>query len=341
MLPFGKKNLVGVDIGSYSVKVVSLKGSPGSYTLSAAACFRLPRQGGSALPVTGEILSGFLRSIKAHGKDAASVMTGPSLVFRHLYLPPMPEKDLKEAVSWEIRKESSIPQSELVSDYLEGAGKMDGKASVIAFAARKRDVDSIISLFREAGSELKSIDVVPSALLASFDLSTVWEGDMNYAMLDIGDLKSTLAIFKNRKLAFVREITFGGSDITRAISAALDKDEEEAEVLKAAIRLEHGSDDKAVKVTASNVERLCSDLHRSFDYYQAQFREGFVGKLFLSGGTARLKGIETYVSEILNIPVFVDDPLRKIKITKGFDKNELGEIAPCLAVAAGLATRVA
>ncbi|MBI5453877.1 MAG: type IV pilus assembly protein PilM [Deltaproteobacteria bacterium] len=342
----GKRNLIGVDIGSYSVKVVALVGTEGAYTLGGAALFRLPREGDEAAPVTPPFLSGILKAKRIRGSRAAALMSGPSLIFKHLKLPVMPEKDLKEAVRWEVRKDLAIAVSpaDLVLDYMTAAKAAkpgDNTLSIIAFAAVRGDVERSISLFRDAGLELRVLEVVPSALLFSFNANNAWEPGVNYAMLDIGETKSTLAILKDKRLSFAREIGIGGADFTKFLASGMGKPVEDAEEYKIAFGLtaDDGKEDKARKILSQAVERLCTEVQRSFDYFQAQFREGSVSKLFLSGGSARLKGMEEFVSNIIAVPVFKDDPLRSIRIPKGFDTADLSDIAPCLTVATGLAAR--
>jgi len=345
MLP-GKNNLIGVDIGSYSVKVVSLVGAEGSYTLAGAALFRLPSEGGEAAPMTPSFLSGILQAKRIKGRRAAALMNGPSLIFKHLKLPIMPEKDLKEAVRWEVRKDLAIAVSptDLILDYMSAAKAAkpgDNTVSIVAFAAVRSDVERTIALFRDAGLELRVLEVVPSALLFSFNINNAWEPGVNYAMLDIGETKSTLAIFKDKRLSFTREIGMGGADFTKCLASGLSKPEEDAEDYKIAFGLiaEDDDEDKVKKLLSQAVERLCTEVQRSFDYFQAQFREGSVAKLFICGGSSRLKGIEAVISRMIAVPIFKDDPLRSIKIPKAFDRAELAEIAPCLTVAVGLAAR--
>lgn len=333
------KNLIGVDIGSYSVKLVAFNGRPGAYSLKSAACFRLPSEHGRTKPMEPGLLSEFVRSQKAAGRRAAALFTGHSLIFKHLHLPQMPERDLKEAVKWEIRKEISIAPEDLVSDYvLAGQGK-DNTLSIIAFAAVKNEIESEMRLFREAGVDLWALDAAPTALLSAFDLNNEWEPGVNYGMLDIGEAKSTFAILRNRALSFVREITIGGKDVTASLAQSLKIGRDEAEEMKVKSGLT--GDSAAIKALTAPLERLSTELQRSIDYYQAQFREGGVSRLFLSGGTARMTGIEGLITNLIGIQSYADDPLRKVKIPGGIDAQAIGAIAPCLSIAAGLAARAA
>lgn len=343
MFPFRDKNLIGVDIGSYSIKVVKLKGAKGSYTLEAAACVKLPRESASDRLAVSGLISEIIRSRKVGGACAATVISGKSLILRHIYLPQMPEKDLKEAVRWEIRKEVAFPPNELVCDYIiasAAAKTSENMLSIIAFAARKNDVEGTMNIFRDAGLELKVIDAVPSALTAAFDANNGWEEGVNYAMLDIGEAKSTLAIFKNQRLGFAREISYGGADLTTAVAQGMNKDASQAEEYKIAFGLsEAQGGSPEARLLSQSLDGLSTEIHRSFDYYYAQFREGAVSKLFLSGGTSRLKGIEDFLTKAIGISCFTHDPLRKVSVPAKADNDALRSVAPCLNVAVGLATR--
>ncbi len=343
MFPLTDKNLIGIDIGSYSVKFVHLEGDPDSYTLKAASCVRVGKDGWERLQGP---LGGFVKFHNLKGKRFAGLMSGHSLTFRHLNLHVMPEKEMKDAVKLEIIKEAGNPPDEIVCDYVlaGGEGRTSGGNTrpVIAFAAMKSDVEKTMNFYKNAGLELKVLEAVPTALLSAFDMNNSWGEGENYAMLDIGLYKSTLAILKNRRLVFAREISIGGSDLTHTFSQVLFKEEEDADEYKSVHGLDApaGETDPLKKLLVSPLEALCSELHRSFDYYQAQFRQGHVAKIFLSGGTARLKGIEGFMTGVLGIPSFADDPFRSVNLHSNIDKDELRSIAPCMTVAAGLAARM-
>lgn len=330
---FGHGPYTGIDIGASSLKAVSISGRKGAYTLKAAAYIKLPPEArhGELAPA---VLSEFLKANSIPVSKTGVLMTGHSLMFRHFYLPPMPDKDLKEAVKWEIRKEVAIPPADLISDFVtaDSAPRPDGKLSIIAFAGVRKEIDSILAFFKEAGVHVKVIEVVPTSLLASFCLNNTCEKNENQAMLDIGETKSTLAVFRNRGLAFAREISIGGQDFTRAAALYLRKSDEAEEYKHGAAATE------ASEVFSKPVERLTSEIHRSFDYFQAQFREGSVSKLFLTGGTARLKGLDSLIGEATGIPTFIDDPLRKLRSS---GDGSLSGQGPLFSTAVGLAIRAA
>lgn len=344
MLPFADGNLIGVDIGSTSIKIAHFKGGKGSYTLKAAAYSKLPAGPDAA---AGKLPPGFISELIASngikGGKVCALASVRSLAFSHLNVPVMPENEMKEAVRWEVRKETGLPPSDLVSDFTYTGAQKTGENTVpvIAFSAKRSEVDGLMAIFKDSGLEVRVIDTAHTALLAAFDLNNVWEDGVNYSMVDIGAVKATLVIMKNRRLMFAREISFGGMELTSALAEGLGKEESVAEEYKITHGLKppEGEGAEARRILTTHLTGLCRELHRSFDYYQAQFREGAVSRLFLCGGTARIKGIDGFVTETLGIESFVDDPFRKVGIPGGFDRERLKLIAPCMSIAVGLATR--
>lgn len=338
------KGCAAVDIGSYAIKVAKIKGKGGSRSLESVGYSRLDH---IAAPEDSSKISEMIRNLfNAHRiktKRVATVLSGGSLTLAHLYLPNMPKKDMKEAVRWEMRKQVAFSPEELVCDYASIGEVKKGEEtmlSLIAFGATRKDVERLIKIIEDASLEPITVDVTPMAMLASFDYSNEWEDGVNYSMIDIGDSKSTLAIFKERKLMFAREIPIAGKEMTTAVmnKTGWDYDASEKEKIRCGVS-QSGKDEQGVADAVSGVcERLAAEAHRSFDYYQAQFREGGIGKIFLCGGTAKLKGIDDFFANILGTPCFIDDPLRNIKVEpKRFDAARVGEFAPDLTVTIGLA----
>lgn len=344
MFFLNRGNLIGVDIGSYAVKAVKIKGKGDNRSLEAVGYSKI---GHINIPQDNLILARLLRTIfnthKINAKKIAAIFSGGSLIHLPMYLPNMPRKDMKEAVRWEMQKHITFPHDELVYDFTTIGEVKKGEdlmVFLIAFGAQKNDVKQLINIFEDASLEPISINVTPMAMLASFDYNNIWDANINYSMIDIGDLKSTVAIFKDKKLMFTREIPIAGKGITTAVMQKLACNENIAEMEK--IRCQITSSNKKgtgiEESIAVVVEQLAAEVHRSFDYYQAQFRESGINKLFLCGGSSKLKGIDDFFANILGVPCFIDDPLRNIKIeSKKFEIVKIKEFATDLSIAVGLA----
>jgi len=206
MFIFDRANLTGIDVGSYAVKIVKIKGKGSNRSLEALGYSRLDNAQSEDGSKLSETFRNLFHAHKIKTKKVAVVLSGGSLAIEHLYLPNMPKKDMKEAVRWEMRKKISFSPEELVCDFTTIGEVTRGEKSVIsliAFGARKKDVEQLMKTLEDANLEPHRIDVSPMAMLACFDYNNEWEDGVNYSMIDIGDSKSMLAIFKDRRRGIV------------------------------------------------------------------------------------------------------------------------------------------
>jgi type IV pilus assembly protein PilM len=83
---------------------------------------------------------------------------------------------------------------------------------------------------------------------------------------------------------------------------------------------------------------LVTELRRSLDYYRNNTGHG-IDRMLICGGTARLPGLDTFLSAQLGLPVEVANPLRSVGVPAKMDQSYLQEVAPVFAVSLGLAVR--
>ena len=336
--PF-KKNLLGVDIGSSSIKVVKLKQRGGACTLTRAGYEKLPTEASG--PLVSEALRTLLKIQGIGSGRVASAIDGKSLTFRDIRLPKMPEGDLREAVRWEIKKGIDFPEDAVI-DYVVNDEVIEGgktTLSILAFAVKKEEVSGHAGILKEASLILDAIDVGPMALLSAFDYNYAAEKDKRYAILDIGASKTTLAIVFKSTLRFTRYIPLGGNDITTAIQNAEGTYFQAAEEDKVRYAPVLDESSEAVQSSVKSfIEGLSQELRSSLRYYQAQLREGAVDGILISGGCSRIKEIAGYLENALGIPTALYDTMRGVKI-KVSGSADIPSLSPLLAIAFGLALR--
>lgn len=85
---------------------------------------------------------------------------------------------------------------------------------------------------------------------------------------------------------------------------------------------------------------ILSEVRRSLEYYQGRTPDGRVDEILLCGGSANLKGLDTFLATELGIPTRVADPLQYAPlISRTVSAEQAAQIAPSLAVAIGLGAR--
>lgn len=87
------------------------------------------------------------------------------------------------------------------------------------------------------------------------------------------------------------------------------------------------------------LNKLLSEIRRSFDYYETQSRKKNVERVVLLGGSAKLKNVNRFLASKLGIPVEHFAPFRNIEVGKNIDSEQLAEKDFQLGVCLGLALR--
>ncbi|MDO8444491.1 MAG: type IV pilus assembly protein PilM [Deltaproteobacteria bacterium] len=338
---FSRKNLTGLDIGSTSIKFVKLSEEGKSYLLVDAGYVKLGHEAGEDETIDG--LKRLLRQYGIRNEKVSSLLVSKSMIFTEMILPAMPDADLKEAVRWEIKKVMDSQEDTVIDYIINNETVEDGKKklSILAFAVRRDEVLHHVKLLKDASLIPAALDVGPMALLSAFDYNYGWEKEKRYAILDIGASKTTLSILSSGSVRFIRFIPLAGNDITRSIQDEEHIDFQAAEDKKVQYASSPDEAQSSVqKAIASFIEGMTMEVRRSFIYYKAQKREGEIDGVLISGGCAKIKGIDRLIGDSIGIPTAVYDITRGVAVSKELlDSAKLPDLSPLLVEAFGLALR--
>jgi type IV pilus assembly protein PilM len=87
-------------------------------------------------------------------------------------------------------------------------------------------------------------------------------------------------------------------------------------------------------------EPICSEIERSVDYFRSTFGGDYIKRIYLSGGSSRIAGLISHLSQRLNIETESINPLLKIGYNKkNIDAGKIDSIKTIGAVAIGLGLR--
>lgn len=119
---FRSKNLIGVDIGSHTVKVCQVHKIGDRYELENYGTAEIYKHGRSADDLASgkqlkvDALKRALEDGNIRGHHAVSAVSGESIIVRYLQLPEMPECELKQALQWEAEEYIPFRLSEVNLD---------------------------------------------------------------------------------------------------------------------------------------------------------------------------------------------------------------------------------
>lgn len=335
-----KKDIVGIDIGTGSIKVVQLKKNGMLTRLIGYGQMTVPEnyiiEGIIAEPEKlAELTKKFFETGvwgKITAKRVCTSLPEAKIFTRTITLPHMNDKAMTEAVIWEASQTIPMAMSDLYLDYqVIGSSLDDPKNDEIIYAAApKAIVDSYLQFFNILGFEIEGIETSLTAIIrAAVSKKLVKEAVL---VIDIGGTTTNLAVF-DRVIRVTGSTLIGGDHITYRVAQALGIDEKEAEKIK-----KQKSTDKEKLRQAVDVEvtEITKEATKMINFYEEKNkRANPVSRVIFCGGSASLDTLGDIFKEKLGITAEVGNPWANISVypLKSVPKEE----APAYTNAVGLA----
>ncbi|MEN6356774.1 MAG: type IV pilus assembly protein PilM [Armatimonadota bacterium] len=357
---FSKETTVGIDIGSSCIKAVEIEPTARGWELANAAVTPTPadavKEGVvvNILDVAQEVRS-LLKEAGIHATGAICAISGSQVIVRQVQFPKMPEAILRKSIKYEASKhisssmEDSVVEFEILSDVPDS-----NEMNVMLVAAPSEMVDSRVKVMESAGLEPRMVDIEAFALIRSlveFSASDEYL-HKSVALIDMGASHTDVNIVSKGDFALTRNIPIAGNSFTNAIKSLTGASFDDAECMK--IEMAKGypldqisamdDENRNWKVVQPLLDELIREIRRSIHFYQSQFPEGsadtMVGKIVLTGGTARMPGMDAYMSAKLSIPTVISEVFKQTAIsTNRVPESFISEHGPILAVGTGLALK--
>ncbi|MDI6733356.1 MAG: pilus assembly protein PilM [Planctomycetota bacterium] len=321
----------GIDIGHSYIKVVQIEPSFRGFRLVGIARLRNelpPEKEGS----TSSTLRSFARSqvtrLFTQGGLVPSRcvigISGKNINLRVIQMPPIKSPiRFKKMMEYELLQMGGKSGEKLYSDYchLILPDKSYPEIPILVGMAKSDFVDEEIARLRR--TYLSVQEVCPNAIALSYALreNEAVKPDEVFLLVDIGAVNTEMVIHRGEHLIFARNIAGGGRNLTETIQNRLEVSAQEAEQLKISScsmlprETEISGEDKTIQeALRSGVGQIQSAIESAISFAQAQLKiDGLsANKIFISGGTANLKGLAGYLGETLNRPVEVFNPFKNI-----------------------------
>ena len=343
----GKKNLVGLDIGSSAVKAVELARKGPALQLLNLGFENLQTD----TIVDGQIMelnnvSNVIAHIFAEHQirttRVAAGVSGHSVIVKNIVLPHMSDEELQESFSWHAEEHIPFDIGDVNLDY-QLTSKSSESLHVLMAACKSDKINNVKQAIQLAGKQPVIIDIDAFALQNCYEVNyQPREGEI-VALLNVGAATMNINILNGTRSIFARDASVGGSQYTSLLQKELGISFEQAEAVKRGMSLPDGIEAKPIQPIIEAVsETLALEVKKTFDFYRttAQESEATIQKILLAGGGSKLPGLPDFLAARFDIPVDVFDPFRTIEVdaTK-FDPDYMREIVPEMAVAVGLALR--
>ncbi|HEV8367478.1 MAG TPA: type IV pilus assembly protein PilM [Pyrinomonadaceae bacterium] len=343
----GKKNLVGLDIGSSSIKAVELTKKGANLQLLNMGFENLQTDtivDGQIMELNNvsDVISNIFNEHQIRTPRVAAGVSGHSVIVKNIVLPQMSQEELQESFSWHAEEHIPFDIADVNLDY-ELTSKSSESLHVLMAACKSDKIANVKQAIQLAGKQPVIIDVDAFALQNCYEVNYRPKAGEVVALLNIGAATMNINILNGTRSVFARDASVGGSQYTSLLQKELGLSFEQAEGVKRGMPLPEGAEARPIQPIIEAVsDILALEVRKTMDFYRATADEGetAIQKILLAGGGSKLPGLGDYLAKRFEIPVEVFNPFRQIEVDdKKFDPDYMREIIPEMAVAVGLALR--
>jgi type IV pilus assembly protein PilM len=353
-----KNQLVGLDIGSHSIKLVEIEDTNKGRILKNFGIIGLPQEAiveGAIkeMEIVSSAIKTLFKNLKVKNKNVVTSISGYSVIVKKISILKRGDAELETTIQEEAEQYIPFDIKDVNLDFeiLTPAGVSEEKEKaeekgdksfmdVMLVAAKKDIVEDYVSLLQLTGLNPAILDVDAFALQNAFELSA---GTVSgcYAIVNIGAEELGINAIKDGISIFTRDSAYGGYQINEAIMSKLDVPYNEAEKIKlGGAKLESKERGMLEEIFTQVISGWVNEIKRALDFLSTTYPDQSIEKILISGGSSRIPGFQKYLEQETDIPVEEMNPFVNLQISeKAFDPKYLSYMAPQAAVAVGLALR--
>lgn len=305
--------LVGVDIGTTSIKVCTLKNIKNVLTLQNIIKKTyeqdLLNDGHVVdLDFVAQELKQLFSDNKIKTKNVACALSSYSVITKKISMPFLEESALEKTINTEVENVIPFPLKDIYySYYVMGVdAEKENTVNIQIVAAKKEIVDGYMAVFNMAGLNLQILDV---------DIFTVTNlieqlyspKDFSVVAVDIGASVTNIAILKGENIEFTREILMGGKYLTNQIEKTTKLSYREAEEKKIT------GDSDVLYLFEDFIFNIASEINKTIKFYLATKPKESIEMVYLTGGSSMVQGLKEKITEDTGVAVEVINPFLILK----------------------------
>lgn len=342
------KRSFGLDIGASTIKAVEIVQDKQGLKLNACIISPTPPKGMlSESPLDEEEMA---QAIKKTVNDAG--ITGKRLNLalpenqvytKVVEMPYLSDRELSSAIYWEAEQYIPIPLANvsLAWTVLKKPLKPvpSEKMEVLMVGAPTLIVKKYQKVVEMAGFNINTLETEILSVVRS--LSSAMSANATTSptiIVSIGAVSTSLAIVIGSNLIFTYSMPIGGVAINRAISADFGFTHVQAEEYKRTYGITNSPLGQRIgRATFPIVSSILSEIKKAIVFYSQKYKDSKVEQIILSGGTAKLPGIDQFFAQNTGIPTVTANPWKSLN-SETLPK-EILENGPDYSIAVGLALK--
>ena len=339
--------VMGLDIGSSSIRLLQLSRHGSSYRIDHFAIEPLPsgvivEKSVQDVEAISDAIQTAVRNSGSSSKYCAVAVSGSAVFTKTISLPAnLADADIESQVQIEANQYIPYPLDEISLDFevLGPSPRNADMVDILLAASKNENVESRQDALESLGLQAKVVDVESFAIANAFDLIRERDGIRStetVGIFDVGFDLSSLLILRNGRVVYTRDHPFGGNQLTEEIMRRYDMTPEQANFF---MRGEPGPENFEDEVLEPFMLNVVHQISRALQFYSSSAEFSNIRTIYLSGTMASIKGLADVVEQELGIKTAVADPVAGIDLAPSVAVTALNRNAPNLMVAMGLALR--
>lgn len=329
--------VLGIDIGTSSIKIVQLSKGVGAINLDSYGSVELAdyrdamtqSEGAVAPDTLAAAIMDLIHSVALTSRVAGVSLPASLTMIRTVEMPNRDEEQLKKlmyaevqkyipgrmediSLDWFVLPDESASRS--VFDTFKAGAMMVAKPQTVLFAAMPT---STIKLYDNVmiASNLSSLFYEIEAFSGARAVLQTSPEPM--LMIDIGSSTSAFYVVEQNIVRTLHAVDIAGAHLTASLATAMKWNQKMAEEVKCTYGLIPSPSSSAPenaeikKALVTELDKIVSEARRVIDTYYEQHKKT-VADIVLLGGGARMAGITGYMSEQLHVPVEVARPFDRV-----------------------------
>ncbi len=339
------KPVVGLDIGSSSIKAIELRRVRGEIQVVNVGVEPLASDivVDSMIVDSGSVASSITKIFADHGiksKQVATSVSGHSVIVKKISMASMPEDEIEAGVRNEAQQHIPFEMSDVNLDYQVLSGDQGGsQMDVLLVAVKKDKILNYTNALQLAGKQPVIVDIDAFALLNCYEFNYVPTSNSTVALLNLGASVMNINIVKGTTPLFTRDVSVGGNQYTDALQKELDLSFDDAESLKLGHRVGTVSEDAKTPILQQVTELIVLEIQKTFDFFRASASGEHIERIYMAGGSSQIPGLIEELQREFSLPVETLNPFLRIDPPANASADLLEQHAPQLSVAVGLALR--
>ena len=346
---------IGVDIGAHAVRLLQFAAGPRGLTVVAAASQALPagltHKDERYHEAVAEALQSAVSRAGFRGRRVVSALPAAAVGAKSVRMPPMPDRDLEQAVRFEAAERMPSDKPRIVQ-YLKAGEVQQGsdvRQEVLLLAADEAFIEAHVVSLTTCGLRPLAIDSIPTALARVIttraDLNPRGGAAAAKVLIDAGHAATKVLVVQGGRVVFFKSIEIAGSALDRAVARQLKISPADAAEKRHAATQERADDANpggpAAEAVWESIRPTLADLGKEvalcLRYYGVTFRGARPAHGLMVGGLAGSSRLIAELSAAAGLELRAHDPLAAMD--PGPAERAIGESGGVWAVAAGLSLR--